>query len=68
VLGAFAFVLLDELATPWGVGRSMIFGTLLVIVVFAFPRGITGAFIALAQVAKSKRSSRLASSGPLASK
>ncbi len=52
VLGAFAFVLLDELATPWSVGRSMMFGALLIIVVFAFPRGMTGAFLALSQVAK----------------
>jgi branched-chain amino acid transport system permease protein len=52
VLGAFVFVLLDELATPWTVGRSMMFGALLIIVVFAFPRGIAGAFQALGQVAK----------------
>jgi branched-chain amino acid transport system permease protein len=52
VLGAFAFLLLDELATPWSVGRSMLFGVLLIIVVFAFPRGMTGAFLALTQVSK----------------
>jgi branched-chain amino acid transport system permease protein len=55
VLGAFAFVLLDELASPWSVGRSMIFGTLLIVVVFAFPRGIAGALAALAQGARRKR-------------
>jgi branched-chain amino acid transport system permease protein len=52
VLGAFVFILLDEVATPWSVGRSMMFGALLIIVVFAFPRGMTGAFVALAGVAK----------------
>jgi branched-chain amino acid transport system permease protein len=50
VLGAFVFILLDELATPWSVGRSMMFGGLLIIVVLAFPRGMTGALAALAQV------------------
>jgi branched-chain amino acid transport system permease protein len=49
VVGAFAFVLLDELATPWSVGRSMMFGTLLIVVVFAFPGGITGALVTAAQ-------------------
>jgi branched-chain amino acid transport system permease protein len=52
VLGAFAFVLLDELATPWSVGRSMMFGGLLIVVVFAFPRGIAGAFVAPIRAAK----------------
>jgi hypothetical protein len=33
----------------------MMFGTLLIIVVFAFPRGLTGAFIALAGCANRKR-------------
>jgi branched-chain amino acid transport system permease protein len=55
VLGAFVFILLDELATTWSVGRSLMFGALLIIVVFAFPRGMTGAFVALAGVAKGKR-------------
>jgi branched-chain amino acid transport system permease protein len=55
VLGAFAFILLDELASPWSVGRSMLFGTLLIVVVFAFPGGITAAFAALAPVAKRQR-------------
>jgi hypothetical protein len=31
------------------------FAALLIIVVFAFPRGMTGAFVALAGVAKGKR-------------
>jgi branched-chain amino acid transport system permease protein len=54
VLGAFLFVLLDELATPWGVGRSMMFGALLIIVVFAFPRGIAGGFVLAVQAAKKR--------------
>jgi branched-chain amino acid transport system permease protein len=49
VLGAFVFVLLDELATPWTVGRSMLFGALLIAVVFAFPRGIVGTSVAMTQ-------------------
>jgi branched-chain amino acid transport system permease protein len=52
VLGAFVFVLLDELATPWSVGRSMMFGGLLIVVVFAFPGGIVGALVAVTRVAK----------------
>lgn len=52
VLGAFAFILLDELATPWSVGRSMMFGTLLIIIVFLFPRGMAGAFLALVRLGK----------------
>jgi branched-chain amino acid transport system permease protein len=55
VIGAFVFIILDELASPWSVGRSMMFGTLLIIVVFAFPRGLTGALIALAGGANRKR-------------
>jgi branched-chain amino acid transport system permease protein len=55
VLGAFAFVLLDELAAPWSVGRSMMFGALLILVVLAFPRGMSGALTALAQAAGKKR-------------
>ncbi len=52
VLGAFGFVLLDELASQWSVGRSMMFGALLIIVVFAFPRGMAGAFVIVAQAVK----------------
>lgn len=52
VLGAFAFVLLDELASQWSVGRSMMFGALLIIVVFAFPRGMAGGIVAAVQVVK----------------
>ena len=57
-LGSLAFVLLDELATPWSVGRSMMFGALLIIVVFVFPRGMAGGFITLAQVAKGQLKQR----------
>ncbi len=42
VLGAFAFVALDELSSPWAVGRKAVFGLLLIAVVFVFPRGIAG--------------------------
>jgi branched-chain amino acid transport system permease protein len=52
VLGAFAFILLDELATPWSVGRSMMFGVLLIVAVFVFPHGISGTFVALVQIAR----------------
>ena len=47
VVGAFAFVGLDEVASRWTVGRYMIFGFLLIGVVFAFPKGIAGGFITL---------------------
>ena len=47
VLGAFAFVGLDEIASRWTVGRYMMFGSLLIVVVFAFPQGIAGGFAAL---------------------
>ena len=47
VLGAFAFVGLDEIASRWVVGRYMAFGVLLIVVVLAFPRGIAGGFAAL---------------------
>ena len=43
ILGAIAFVGLDEFASRWTVGRSLAFGILLIIVVFFFPRGIAGA-------------------------
>jgi branched-chain amino acid transport system permease protein len=37
---------------PWSVGRSMVFGALLIIVVFAFPRGIAGGLVAVARAVK----------------
>ncbi len=58
VLGAFAFVLLDELASQWSVGRHMMFGALLIIVVFAFPRGMAGGFVAVVQAVKRQLSER----------
>jgi branched-chain amino acid transport system permease protein len=42
ILGAFAFVLLDEMASRWPVGRSLMFGVLLIVIVFLFPNGIGG--------------------------
>jgi len=52
ILGAFAFVGLDEIASRWTVGRYMIFGVLLIVVVFAFPRGIAGGFVAVRNTLK----------------
>ncbi len=49
VLGAFAFVGLDEIAGHWTVGRNMVMGLLLIVVVFAFPRGLAGAAIILTE-------------------
>jgi len=42
VIGAFAFVLLDEIAGQWPVGRNIAFGVLIIMVVLALPRGIAG--------------------------
>lgn len=42
VLGAFAFIGIEELSSSWAVGRKMIFGLLLIGVIFIFPRGIAG--------------------------
>jgi branched-chain amino acid transport system permease protein len=47
IAGAFAFVGLDEIASRWAVGRYMMFGSLLIAVVLAFPQGIAGGFVAL---------------------
>lgn len=52
ILGAFAFVSLDEIASRWTVGRYAIFGILLIVVVFAFPRGIAGGFAAVRDTVK----------------
>jgi branched-chain amino acid transport system permease protein len=43
VLGAFVFMGLDELSSRWTVGRNIVMGLLLIVVVFVFPRGIAGA-------------------------
>ena len=50
VLGAFVFVGVDEIASRWAVGRYMTFGVLLILVVFAFPRGIAGTFAAVKKI------------------
>lgn len=42
VLGAFVFVGLDELSSRWTVGRNIVMGLLLIVVVFVFPRGLAG--------------------------
>ncbi len=55
VLGAFVFVLLDEIASQWVVGRYMVFGALLIVVVLAVPGGIAGGLAAVAQAAKRRR-------------
>jgi branched-chain amino acid transport system permease protein len=47
VVGAFAFVAVDEIASRWAVGRGLAFGALLILVVFAMPGGIAGGFVAL---------------------
>lgn len=58
VIGAFAFVGLDEVASRWPVGRSMVFGVLLIVVVLAFPRGILGGFVAVMRAVKTYQSQR----------
>ncbi len=52
VVGAFAFVGLDELGSRLAVGRYMAFGLLLIVVVRAFPTGIAGEYVALRETAK----------------
>lgn len=56
VLGAFAFVGLDEIASRWTVGRYAAFGVLLIIVVLALPRGIAGGFAIMTNVLRKFRS------------
>jgi branched-chain amino acid transport system permease protein len=55
VLGAFAFVGLDEIASRWTIGRYAVFGILLIMVVSAFPRGIAGAALTLTRLLRSSR-------------
>ncbi len=55
VLGAFIFAGLDEIASQWSVGRNLVFGLLLIIVVFALPRGFAGAIVTLAKKLKVSR-------------
>lgn len=42
LLGAFAYVALDEVSSSWIFGRRAIMGVLLIAVVFVFPRGLAG--------------------------
>ena len=53
IVGAFAFVGLDEIASRWTVGRYATFGTLLIVVVFAFPQGLAGGFAIVMNALKS---------------
>jgi branched-chain amino acid transport system permease protein len=56
VLGAFAFVGLEEAASQWTVGRFAMFGLLLILVAFFFPRGIAGGFVSLMDAVRRYRS------------
>ena len=47
VLGAFAYVALDEISSSWIFGRRALMGILLIAVIFAFPRGIAGGLAAI---------------------
>jgi len=49
VLGAFAFVGLEELSSWWIYGRKAVMGALLIAVVFVFPQGLAGALSAAAR-------------------
>ncbi|MEE9598597.1 MAG: branched-chain amino acid ABC transporter permease [Acidiferrobacterales bacterium] len=50
VLGAFLFVGLDEISSRWTLGRNMIMGLLLIVVVLVFPRGLAGALTNFVEV------------------
>ena len=50
ILGAFAFTGLDEVASHWTYGRNTAFGVLLIVVILAFPRGISGGLADLARM------------------
>jgi branched-chain amino acid transport system permease protein len=58
VVGAFAFAGLDEIASRWTVGRGLVFGLLLIAVVFVFPGGVAGAIAALRNRVKDWHSRR----------
>ena len=47
VLGAIAYVTLDELSSLWIVGRQALMGVLLIGVILVFPRGLAGGLVAL---------------------
>ncbi|MFQ5763592.1 MAG: branched-chain amino acid ABC transporter permease [Rhodospirillales bacterium] len=48
LLGAFAFVALEDVALSWTAYHNLLLGVLLIIVVFAFPSGLAGGATALA--------------------
>jgi branched-chain amino acid transport system permease protein len=56
VLGAFAYVWLEEMSARWTVGRYAMFGALLIIVVYYFPRGIAGGLDAIFRAGRKYRS------------
>ncbi len=64
VLGAFLFIGLDEIAGRWDAGHKMIMGALLIIVVFAFPRGLAGALLALVTPRVRRQRDTMASQSP----
>ncbi len=55
VLGAIAFVGLDELTSRMTVGRSFVFGLLLILVIRVFPQGIAGGWAAAVSMLGSRR-------------
>ncbi|MDX1486677.1 MAG: branched-chain amino acid ABC transporter permease [Acidiferrobacterales bacterium] len=58
VLGAFAFIGVDELSTSWAVGRNFAFGILLILIVLAFPKGIAGGFMFVIEIVSKFRKSQ----------
>lgn len=54
IFGAAVFIGLEEAARTWPLYDDMILGVLLIIVVFAFPRGVAGAFTLLMDRIKNK--------------
>lgn len=59
IVGAFAFAGLDEFASRWPAGRDMVFGLLLIVVVFAFPRGLAGVLRVLVEAIRKYRAQRV---------
>jgi branched-chain amino acid transport system permease protein len=55
VLGALVFVALDEVSQRWVFGRNAVMGLLIIIIIFAFPRGIVGSLSALWDAARRHR-------------
>ena len=49
LLGAFAFVSLEDVALSWTVYHNLLLGVLLIVVVFLFPSGLAGAATALVE-------------------